>query len=252
MNNRYLKQVILAATLIAPLAWSQTIEQSILSKYYPNYNKKHQCYVATDDQGSTYCLKLDNSKVIETPQGAMMYLLVAGDVFDFKEGEANGSHAQWGYVSMFVVNVSTTTPKVVASKLDMRAGASGNGLKGWTLHQFGPQTYGFLNTHNDMHQGYGGGDYVILTPQGNSIQAHWVGESSDNTGAVERNATSLYSTIKIDRSLAISTGLYPLTMTVNGYRGKTKFKNKVYVIPYNASKKTYIEPNNYPLKDVDY
>jgi hypothetical protein len=268
MNNRYLKQIIITAILMAPLSWATNIddkmakltlmEERILSKYYPNYNKTHECYVAVDDEGATYCLKRDKRRVIETTQGSMMYLLVTGDMFDFNEGHVNGAHPENGYVSMFVAKVSTDMPEVVASMLNTRAGQYGQAPKDWTFDQFGPESYGFINkTYYSVMGGYNWGSYMILTHQGDTtIQEHFIPAAEtepavsvyDGSGVYYDVYDELNSDFEIDRSLAISTGLYPLLITVNGDKGKTKFKNKVYAIPYDTNKKTYIAPKDYPFK----
>jgi hypothetical protein len=273
MNNRYLKQLILTAILMAPLSWATNIddkmakltlmEERILSKYYPNYNKTHECYVAVDDEGATYCLKRDKRRVIETAQGLMMYLLVTGDVFDFKEGEANAGRQINGYVSMFVAKISTDVPEVVAYLLNTRAGQYGQAPQDWTFDQFGPESYGFINTpYYSVMGGYNWRSYMILTHQGDTtIQEHSIPAAETEPAVYDENEVydensklieqiELSSDFEIDRSLAISTGLYPLIITVNGYidKGKTKFKNKVYAIPYDANKKTYIAPKDYPFK----
>jgi hypothetical protein len=264
MNNRYLKQIILTAILMAPLSWATNIddkmakltlmEERILSKYYPNYNKTHECYVAVDDEGATYCLKRDKRRVIETAQGPMMYLLVTGDVFDFKEGEANAGRQINGYVSMFVAKISTDVPEVVASILNIRAGQGGHAPQDWTFDQFGPENYGFINKpYYSFAGGYNVMNYMILTYQGDTtIQEHSIPAAENMPAELYESIEQieLNSDFEIDRSLAISTGLYPLLITVNGYKdkGKTKFKNKVYAIPYDANKKTYIAPKDYPLK----
>lgn len=239
--------------ILAPVISAQSIEQKILSQYFPKFNKANQCWVATSEQGS-YCLKLDSSKTVDTPRGKELYMLAAGDHFDFAANEADGAHVHSGYVAMFVASLSDNKWKILSSKVDIPVGAFGHAPTGWSFHQFGPQTYGFLNEHGDVHQGYAGSHYVILTPNGKGIKEHWIGATVSNEGAVEdaSRTESVTSKIKIDRTKPITSGLYPLNITLNGKMGKTKLSNKTYVIPYDINKKTYVSPKNYPLREIDY
>ena len=243
----------LSAVMSASWVSADAVDEQTLSKYFPKYNRANQCWVADVAQG-TYCMKIDTSKTVDTSAGKQRYILAAGSLYDFTTNEVAGGHANSGNVAMFVLKLMNNKWQVISAKIEINAGAFGQAPTNWTFHQFGPDTYGFLNEHGDAQQGYAGSHYVILTPNGKSIAEHWVGASVSNGGAEvsPSKLNEVESKIKIDRSESVKTGLYPLLITLNGKMGKKNFKNSVHKIPYDPAKKTYVEPKNYPLKDIEY
>ncbi len=232
---------------------ADAVDEGTLSKYFPQYNRANQCWVANVEQGS-YCMKLDASKIVDSPTGKIKYILAAGDRYDFAQNKPSGAHVHSGNVAMFVLAKAGKQWQVISADTEIDVGAYGNAPTGWRFHQFGPDSYGFLNEHGDAHQGYSGSHYVILMPNGKAITKHFVGASADNenAGLAESDVTILESKIKIDASSSVKTGLYPLLITVNVKMGKKKYSNNVYKIPYDPVKKKYIAPKNYPLGDIEY
>ena len=254
MKINYRNHLIISVFFALPLLVNaQNIEQKILSRYFPSYNKANNCWVAETEQG-TYCMKLDASKTVKTSAGEKKYLLATGSLYDFTRNETTGGHANSGNVAMFVLQKTNHDWRVLSAKTEITVGTFGNARTDWSFHQFGPDTYGFLNTHGDVHQGYAGSHYVILTPDKNKITEHWIGATVDNTGAIglTRKSNLVDSSIKIDRSKEIQSGLYPLIITVNGRMGSKRFNQKSYTINYDNRAQKYVEPKDYPLRDIDY
>ncbi len=225
----------------------------VIDQYFPQYDEASQCWVATTEQGA-YCMQMGAHKTVAHARGEAHYVLMYGQRYDFEQQTPSAGHVHSGYVAMFVVDVVGGKATTASAKADITVGAFGHAPKDWTFHQFGPQTYGFLSRHGDMHQGYAGSHYVILVPQGRSIAEHWIGASMNNEGVglVKRKETVLDSQIKIDRSVPIRSGLYPLLLTVSGWDRGVHYQNQAYRIGYDARKKAYVMPKRYPLRDIDY
>ena len=248
-----LKHLFCALPALISALWvhADTIDEQTMKQYFSQYNRANQCWVANVEQGS-YCMKIDASKIVDTASGKQKYILVAGDRYDFTKNEADGAHVHSGTVAMFVLRQVNNKWQVIAADTEIDVGAYGRAPTDWTFHQFGPDTYGFLNVHGDMHQGHMGSDYAILVHDGKKIAKHWVGAGADNENADvdEAEVTVLESKLKVDSSASVKTGLYPLLITVNGRDGKKRYSNSVYKIPYDQTKKTYAPPKNYPLGGI--
>ena len=244
---------MLSVLICASWASADAVDEQTLNKYFPQYSRANQCWIANVEQGS-YCMKIDASKTVNTTSGKQRFILVAGDRFDFTQNIPNGSHVDSGTVAMFVLQQINNKWQVIAADTEIDVGAYGRAPTDWAFHQFGPDTYGFLNEHGDAHQGYAGSDYAILVPDGKKIAKHWVGASAndENADLDEAKVTVLESKLEIDSSVSVKTGLYPLLITVNGKEGKKRYNNSVYKIPYDQTKKIYTPPKNYPLGKRDY
>ena len=85
-------------------------------------------------------------------------------------------------------------------------GAYGEAPRGkdWTFHQFGLKTYGYLATHSDMHHGYAGSHYAILSPWKQGVASSWLGAAYNSEGASENGKTyaDLEATFYINTKLA--------------------------------------------------
>ncbi len=257
---------------------AQSIEQ-ILQQHYPKYNQKHQCFIGSDQQYKStedvvegdYCLKVDAQKTINTANGKMHYILLAGGPIDLGTGELLQAHVASGVVDMLVLKeAGKDSWELAAAQGGIAVGAFGEAPSGWQLQQFGTDAWGFLNSAGDAHQGYSGSYYVILLPVGNTIYASRIVAEADNSGALgdcsaedgfETKADqascagrreTLSSTLKIDRRGAVVSGMYPLQLTVNGVSGKKKWKDHVVTIPFDAQKHKYLDPESSPLFGAEF
>lgn len=81
-------------------------------------------------------------------------------------------------------------------------------------------------------------------------------EDRKNTAAERRKCLgklySLSSKIKILKDGQTSAGFYPLQLTVSGFDGAKKYRNKAFVSTYNAAKGHYSIPKGYPLADKEF
>ena len=260
----------LALTLSAP-AWAQTPVE-IVHRFYPKVYRAQSCFVAQKDD-AFYCMKQVKTEVRDTASGRLMYLLFAGDRFNFATGKPDGSHVELGLAGMFVLKfLSGNDWELVAAKPKASVGSFGNAPSAdlWTFHEFGPGRWGFLTEHSDMHQGHAGSAYVVYAHNGKRISESWLTASYNNLGAYGDNCemyreegakamrecraklSELESKIKIRRDLPATNGFYPLQLTLSGYEGRKAYRNQAYVLPFNAKKNQYLQPKNYPLRDKEY
>ncbi len=236
--------------------------QQVLQQHYPVYNRTHQCWATQAKSESSqvdHCMWLEQQQTVDTPNGRRTYVLARGNELNDHGEPSGGGHASSGLVAMFVLDQNG---RLLAGDPAITVGAFGQAPSGWTLHEFGPGRYGFLNQHADMHQGYGGSHHVILLAQGKGIKSHWIGASYDNSSAIDcdsiskaacfQRTSTLGSRLSIERNQAPTAGHYPLRLTINGHVGNKRYRQQSYLISYDAAKQSYVEPKNSPLSDIDY
>ena len=148
--------------------------------------------------------------------------------------------------------------------------AAGGAAQDGALHQFGPDTWGFINQGGDMHQGYAGSRHIILLPLGNKISISQITAEPDNSGALgdcsadmgfesaaerqdcRQRLETITSRLNIDHGGTLVAGLYPLQLTVNGFSGSKKYRNQVVRIPFDRAAGQYREPKSSPLAGADF
>lgn len=254
-------------------AKTTTIDQNFLktalSQYYPVFNKVNNCQGVWTNSGAYdgvtntpykigYCIKVDAQKIVTTSTGKRLYVITVGDVSFNEIGEkAYGGHVHSGLVGMFVFRQQGSNWVVESANPYMNAGSSGNGLTEWKFMKLAPEKWGFINEHGDTHFGVSGTDYVILTPNGKTIQQSWIGSSFSEGGREDcaekknfKNCMELSTNYTIDTSKTVD-GFYSITILLNGHDGGKIYKNKPYKIFYDA-KKGYQEPKNYPLSNLEF
>ena len=235
---------------------------AVLKSYYPLYNQEFKChgvisggytYDKGQKEGFGYCVKIDRQIMVRTSKGMRLYIMVTGDL----EFDANGDrrlkgHALSGLAGMFILKPNGNHWQVESASPDMSAGASGYGLHDWKLLKLGPEKWGFVNEHSDLHQGYFESGFIILSSVGNSIVDSFINSEFSNAGtglcgeellpACEDIDVKIHS---IDKSKVVS-GYYPLQLIVNGSIDGKTYKNVIYTSYFNAEK-GYQVPDNYPL-----
>ncbi len=275
-----MKPLPLAATLLAlalplEMAHANSIEQ-VLRQHYPRQHKAHQCYLGKSTgyyQGDKpvsldYCMKIDKQQTVDTPAGKRHYILLRGDAIDLKTGEWLSSHVASGAVGMLVLRPKAGGGwETEAANTGMSAGAFGSAPEKWTLQQFGPGSWGFVNRESDVHQGYAGGDHLILLAAGNKISFSRIPALSDNTGALgdcsadmgfetaaaqrdcRKRAVNLDSRLHINRNATPTAGMYPLQLIVNGTAGGKRYRNQAYPVLFDAKQQRFLPPKNSPLNN---
>lgn len=272
-----MKKSILCMALFFTAATVQAqTPQQIVQKFYPKYSQKYGCYRVSVKGRGEFCVRQTKSETRQTVQGKLTYLLFTGDVFDFEKGEADGAHVQSGLAGVFVLKQTGNNWKLLAAQPHGWAGSFGNApdAKYWSLHEFGKDKWGFLTQHYDIHQGYSGTAYLLFAHDGaRKIIEDGINAEADNAGALGNCSDNLYedrkntaaerrecldklyslsSKIKILKDGKTSAGFYPLQLTVSGFDGAKKYRNKAFVSTYNAAKGHYSIPKGYPLADKEF
>ena len=269
LSIKPLKTIVIIGLLsLATHANAADSVMDVLKPYYPIYNQALQCHGVWAPSGSVngltnepymtgYCIDIDRQQVVETDKGKRLYVLVTGDVsFDENGEKVSDSRFYTGLVGMFVLKPKGNGWTVEAANPTMNAGGLGFGLKDWRLQQFAPYTWGFLNQHNNVLQGYDSKSFVILTPKGRSIIENWIGAdySNKDVGKCEEGESSecddIMTSLVVDKSTSIN-GFYPLKLTINGLTHGKIYNNAIYRSYYQKNK-GYQVPNKYPLKDMGY
>ena len=120
--------LFLALGFVAAAAQAKTPQQ-IVQESYPKYSQKYQCYRVNIKDSGEYCVRQIKSETRQTAQGRLMYLLFAGNVFDFKNGNESGAHVQTGLAGIFVLKQADGGWKLLASQPHSWAGSFGIAYK---------------------------------------------------------------------------------------------------------------------------
>lgn len=251
--------------IIKPLSNAELMS-GLLKQYYPVQNEARNCQgILTNDStedGVTgekyqngYCVKIDKQQIVDTPKGKRLYVLTTGDIGFNQDGESTeGGHVHSGLVGMFVLKPKGQTWEIESADATINVGAFGAAPTDWSIHQFSPDKWGFLNKHQDGHFGISGSKYVILIPNGKGIEQSWIGGDFDTTDSTvcaddPKACDSASATFKINRDQVVN-GFYPLNLLVNGKIDGESYDNKVYQITHHD--KGYEEPEGYPLANLDF
>lgn len=243
-----------ATLLTTQGAYANRSVSQILTHYYPNYDTEAQCRVhkrtIVNDDGSKenvrYCIDYKTQQIVQTASGERLYLLVSGSDM--------GRTWAWAdaLVGMFILKPQGNGWAVEIAKPFISVGVNGNSVQDWSLHEFAPNTYGFLATHEyGMNGGLALADFVILTPKGNTIIDSHI-PSFLNTEATlncGNKCDDIKASIKINRQTTVN-GFYPLDLTLNGRLNKKLHKNQKYRITY--TNKGYVAPKSYPLNNSGF
>ncbi|WP_107997084.1 hypothetical protein [Neisseria cinerea] len=267
--------LFLALGFAAAAAQAKTPQQ-IVQESYPKYSQKYQCYRVNIKDSGEYCVRQIKSETRQTAQGRLMYLLFAGNVFDFKNGNESGAHVQNGMAGIFVLKQADGGWKLLASQPHSWAGSFGIApeAKDWSFHEFGKDRWGFMTKYSDVHHGYSGAAYRLFVHNGaGKITDSTLFAEADNEGALgdcsenryeDRENTaeerrecqkarySLSSTIKVLEIGKPNAGFYPIRLTVSGFDGFKTYNGDAFVSSYNAASGRYSMPKGYPLKDKEF
>ena len=253
--NLHWKWLLLCSGLsVLPTAQAATATQPLLAKQFKQSVGK--CWVYRDDNDNDYCMFAGPSREISVDGKTYLYALALGDAYDYAEKQTMEAHAYSGIAALYVYQKVGAQWQLQHRGKPNHIGAYGAAPRGkdWTFHQFGPKTYGYLSQHADMHHGYSGSHYVILTPWKQGVANSWLGASYNTEGASEtgKKYADLNAKFYINTQGKTTAGMYPLVFKVSNHSNGKKQPMKTYVVPFNAAKGQYVAPKNYPLNDIDY
>ena len=259
---------------------AQTPEQ-IVQRHYRNYSQQHRCFRADPsdaeleynaDYGGEFCMRQTKREIRQTAQGRLMYLLYTGDRFDFGKGESTGGRVQSGLAGIFVLKQVRGGWPLLAAKPYIEIGTYGFAPKAkyWSFRQFGRVRWGFMAPMSYLSHGYASSEILIFTHNGTDKVSESRITTDANNGYILDNCETNRDTgqpntpaerqkcrgewHKLSAGFSIATharptaGFYPLRLTVSGFNGFKRYRNQVFLIPYNAAKGMYVMPKNYPLR----
>lgn len=246
--------LVTATLLTTQGAYANRSVGQILAHYYPSYNTEYDCrvhkrvrtYDGGEKENVSYCIDYSTQKTVQTPNGERLYLLVSGPNMNSSAGWADA------LVGMFVLKPQGGGWAVEIAKPFISVGVNGNSVQDWSLHEFAPNTYGFLATHGyGMNGGTSLADFVILTPKGNTIIDSHIPSflNTEATMFCGNKCDDIKASIKINRQTTVN-GFYPLDLTLNGRLNKKLYKNQKYRITY--TNKGYVAPKSYPLNNSGF
>jgi hypothetical protein len=244
--------------LIPSAAQAELSAEAVLNQVYDSYDKKHDCWLTTDNEKQRYCMKLDHSAKIDTAAGQRLYVLAAGDWID-AQGENTAGHGNSGLVGAFVVEEQQGKPVILHSNAQITMGSFGIAPTGWVFVKLGAEDYwGWHNITGWTGQGYTFGYYAILAPYGKSIRNlipdDFIQNYDDRGACSEDEKTCATSTAEIESALAfdssqIDANVFPLRLTVTGKDNGKTLEAKVWTIPFDKKTWSYPMPANWILKD---
>lgn len=239
----------------SPATTPQDRAKFVLNKVYDQYDQNQDCWrVAVDEQH--YCMKIDRVDEVPNPAGNQLYVLAVGQPLNAEGQEQDGAHATSGLVGAFVIALREGRPDIVAGQPKILLGANGSAPTDWKWVKLGPEGYwGWQNTWGDCHQGYCGSRYAVLAPQGNTVVelAGFAASFSDEGTCAEDEckSTALDSTLNIDTT-QINDKVFPLLITVTGSEKGQPLAPKTWTVRFNTDQWSYVEPDNWPLKDREF
>ncbi|UOO90964.1 hypothetical protein LVJ82_08380 [Vitreoscilla massiliensis] len=243
----------LSGLCLLPAAHASTDTRALLAK---QFKSSGSCLQYRDEQQTDYCLFAGPSREVRIDGQSYLYALALGDAYDYAEKQTIEAHAYSGVAALFVYQKVGNAWQLRHKGKPEHIGAYGTAprAKAWSLHQFGPKTYGYLSQHADMHHGYAGSHYVILTPWKQGVARSWLGASYNTEGASEtgKKYADLDAKFYINTQGKTTAGMYPLVFKVNNQSNGKKHPQKTYGVPFNAAKGQYVAPKNFPLNDIDY
>ena len=239
---------------LLPAAQAATDTKPLLAKQFKK--TVGTCWVYTDGNDNDYCMSAGPSREVTIDGKTQLYALALGDAYDYTNKQPNQAHAYSGIAALYVYQKSGNGWQLIHRGKPDHIGAYGEAPRGkdWTFHQFGPKTYGYLATHSDMHHGYAGSHYAILSPWKQGVASSWLGANYNTEGASEtgKSYADLEATFYINTQARPTAGMYPLVFKVRNNSNGKKQPVKTYTVPFNASKGAYIAPKNYPLNNINY
>lgn len=244
----------LLAALFVALCSSHTYAQSqpdvgmtaeqLMTKVYGDFSAKLNCWPMQSDN-ERYCMRIDRVDKIVTDQGPRLYVLAQGTWID-EAGNESGGHAASGMIGAFVVEVKDGAPNIVAQNRHIPAGEHGASPKKWKFIQLGAANYwGWQNWVGGGGQGYFIRRFFLLAPYGKGI-ADLMDFKTDYTDPAGTELDTKLEVDLRDRNARV----YPLKLTVSGVREGKKFRPKTWIVPFDLKKWQYLEPKDWPLKDL--
>ncbi len=238
----------------ASSAWDdlEAPPKSVLEKYYAEYDKAHDCWIAVNqDQPGRYCMKIDRKDKVIVESNPRYYLLMVGHMVD-EDGNEASTHAASGLVGAFVFEVNSGVIKMLAASPSISIGENGQSPADWELVKLGPADYwGWKNIDSGGNMGCMSSRYSILAPYGTGIKdLSDISAGFDDAGAcTDQNcqSTSIDSKLQVD-STSGSEKLYPLTITISGKAKGKSLEPKKWMIPFDSKKWKYVTPANWPIK----
>lgn len=233
--------------------------QSLMDKVYGGFSAKNNCWVIMNgDNDQRYCMRIDRVDKIKAISGQRMYVLAVSEPIDENGEQEIGAHVTSGLVGAFVVEERNGAAEIVCGESKLSIGASGLAPRKWNFVSLGPSDYwGWQNITGDCHQGTCGTRYSILAPFGKKIRdLAGIAASFDNSGNCGDNRCSarssvITSTLEID-STQVREKVFPLVITVSGKKDGKKIQQKSWSMPLDFKKWSYVEPKEWPLKDVEF
>lgn len=221
-----------------------TAEQ-LMTKVYGDFSATLNCW-PTQSDNERYCMRIDRADKIVTDQGPRLYVLAEGTWID-EAGKESGGHAASGMIGAFVVEARGGAPIIVAQNRNIPAGEYGTSPKKWKFVQLGAANYwGWQNSEGGGGQGDFIGRFMLLAPYGKGIADLL---DFNTYRYIENEDTSLDTKLEVDLRDR-NARVYPLKLTVSGVREGKKFRPKTWIVPFDLKKWQYLEPKDWPLKDL--
>ena len=194
--------------------------------------------------GTSYVMKVIQSRKIATPYGDRLYLFAAGSVVK------GGSHAQSGLAGAFVLEEKEGRVSLVAGSKAMPYGSFGDAPDSVQLMQFGPDHYyGWLYQSGYTGNGFTSSYNDVLLPKGKGVAAlASIPSHMDNEGvtpcddkATKAQCESLDFDLKIDAA-AKDVKVYPLVVTRTGIQKGHETRPMIWRIEFDDKKWQYRVP----------
>lgn len=244
-----MKQYIGFGLMILGMQYASANEH-IMKDAYRNYDAAQKCYMGinkTDNGIDKFCMKLHANETAANDQFQNQfktyYLAIGNNMED--------SHVSTGNVGLIIEdNGEGYDNRVIAQEKYINAGSSGYPPIDYKFNKIGFNSYGFFTETGYTGQGVTQGGILIVGDNNDKIFTAYIPSFYDDSGfAGEEESESISATYKILNNKQQQ--IYPIEMIFNGnYSGK-EYRQKSYVLQFDAQQQKYILPADYPFEDPD-
>ncbi|HEY4372108.1 MAG TPA: hypothetical protein VGN52_09305 [Burkholderiales bacterium] len=194
--------------------------------------------------GTSYLMKVLQSKKVATPRGERLYVFTAGDVVK------GGSHVDSGMAGAFVLEEKDGRVILTSGSRAMPYGSFGDAPDTVKLVQFGPDHYyGWLYESGYTGNGFTSSYSDILLPKGGTVAAMAsIPAHMDKDGvypcddkATRAQCESLDFDLKLDTAKG-RVKVYPLVVTRTGVQKGQQTKPETWRVEFDEGKWQYKVP----------
>lgn len=223
--------------------------QNIMQDAYRNYDVAQKCYMGinkTEYGVDKFCMNLHANETVANDQFQNQfktYYLTVGNNVD-------NAHVSAGNIGLIIKdNGEGYDNRLIAQEKYISAGSSGYAPTDYKFNKIGFNSYGFFTEIGYTGQGVTQGGILIVGDNDGKIFNAYIPSFFDDSGFSDESNESISATYKILNNNQQQ--IYPIEMTFNGKYEDKEYRQKSYILQFDAQKQKYVLPSDYPFLDPD-